>query len=368
MTVESALEDTSINSGVEPAVISEPSSIPADDQAMNDVWDRLVTNNGAERENGRFVSPDPEKRAAAEASANEPPAQVGEGGEPADASTVSTDVPLPPNWHGKDDLWAKIPADVRAEVAAFQNEQHAKLSDLGRKVAAFEPLNGVGSEISGYLQQAAQRAGAAYDGPRTAAEGVSYLFNIQRMMDADPVSTIMQIADTYGTREQLAAALGVNAAPAADTNSALLAKIDRLEAAIRQGTDPSQIEQVVDRREEQRRHDEEVSRLTTSKPLYSKIPEARMVFFINEAWDKLGPTATKAAVFDHAYTAAVEADPALRAQSMAAKTAANDTVAKAEAAKRGTAVNIRSTAPSKPARQSEDSALEEVWAKHHPQG
>lgn len=341
---------------------------PADDNAaMEAVWDRLVVSNGAERENGKFVSPDPDKRAAAEAAAQKP-LEGGEGGEQqVDPSTVSTDVPLPANWTGKDALWAKLPPEAKAEIAELQRDQHAKFSDMGRKVAAFEPLHGVGKELNEYLGRIAAVQGDAYTGPRTPAEGISYLFNIQKQMDADAPGTLMQIMDTYGVRDKIAALLGVQpgAASAADTNTALLAKIDRLEAAIRQGTDPSKIEQVVDRREQQRQHDEEVSRLTSSKPLYKDIAPTRMVFFINEAWEKLGPTATKAAVFDHAYNAAVEADPALRAKSGAAVDAAKDAAVKAEAAKRGTSVNVRSTGTGKPRALSDDDAMEEVWAKHH---
>src|SRR5690606_13025102 len=97
----------------------------------------------------------------------------------------------------------------------------------------------------------------------------------------------------------------------------------------------------------------------------SKIDDETMVFFINRAWKTLGADATMEKVFDHAYNAAVEADPALRALSKAATTAADDKAAKAEAAKRATGVNVKSTSAGKPRQPSDDEAMEQVWSKHH---
>lgn len=382
MTVDLASTDTSQT--IEPAIIANADagqSAPlSEDATMEAVWDRLVVSNGAERENGRFVSPDPEKRAAAEA-AKQAPLEGGEGGEPpVDTSTVSTEVPLPANWQGKDALWAKLPSDVKAEIAPILTEQHAKLSDMGRKVSAYEPLHNVGQQLADYMQSIAQRheerarasgeAFTPYDGPKTPAEGIAYLFNIQQMMDQDARGTLLDIIDTYGVRDQIAAALGVKAEPGQQPDpstreNALLEKINRLETAIRQSSDPSRIEQIIDQKTAKARHDEEVSRLASSKPLYAEIDQDDMVFFINKAWKTLGQDAAKEAVFDHAYNAAVEASPTLRAKSQAASQVAKDTAAKAEGAKRGNAVNVTSTAQGKPRVQSEDDAMEEVWRRHN---
>lgn len=331
----------------------------SEDAQMDAVWNKLVRDNGSEREGGRFVSSDPDKQAAADTGT---PLEGGEGEEQADTSTVAADVPLPANWNGLDEAWGKIPAEARAVIAEHQQQQHAKLSDFGRRVAAYEPLQQAAAEFSEYFNGNLKGS----DGqPIHPADGVRYLANIQRMMDQDAPRTILSIIDTYGAREAIAAALGVQPGDApADTNSALLAKIDRLERTIQNANDPSKIEQVVERREAQRQHEDEVIRLTSAKPLFSEIPEQRMVFFINEAWQTLGQDATKAAVLDHAYNAAVEASPTLRAKSQAATTAAADASTKAEAAKRGASVNLRSTGTGKPRVVSEDEAMEEVWRKH----
>ena len=349
-----AVADTSVDNAA-PAV--------TEDEQLESVWAKLHPQERVDRgEGGKFVSSDPAKR---EAQATEAPLEGGGGEAPADTSTVAADTPLPANWNGLDEVWAKIPQDARAAIAEHQQQQHAKLSDMGRKVSQFEPLQQAASEFAEYFNGNLKDA----DGkPIHPADGIRYLANIQRMMDKDPESTILSIIDTYGVRDKLAARLGVKVdgqAPVPDTTAALLAKIDRLEQTLKGVNDPSKIEQVVERREAQRKHEEEVIRLTSAKPLFSEIPEARMVFFINEAWEKLGEGATKAAVLDHAYNAAIEADPALRAKSQAATKAAEDAAAKAEAAKRGSSVNLKSTGTGTPRAVSDDEAMEEVWRKYN---
>ena len=358
MTVENLATDTSTQ--VDPAVVANGAdAMPSDDSAvMNEVWDRLHPQERVDRsEDGKFASKD---------QGTETPLEGGEGGEPA-ASTVA-DVPLPANWVGKEALWAKLPADTKAEIAEHQKDQHARLSDMGRKVAAYEPLNNVGADIAAYLQSAAEKQGEAYSGPRTAAEGISYLFNIQRSMDRDPVNTVLSIIDTYGAREKIAAALGVKAGDApGDGTQALLAEIGSLKSQLASLNDPSRIEQVLDRRESKRQHEEEVSRLAGAKPLYAEIPEDDMVFYINKAWKQLGQDATKQQVFDHAYNAAIEASPTLRAKAQAASDAAKDAAAKAEGAKRGASVNVKSAATDKARKLSDEELMEDVWRKHNPE-
>lgn len=362
MTVEAAADTTSalpVDTGTTMPPVD--TSAPSEDEVMQQVWDRLHPQDRVERgDGGKFTARD-------QADGAEPPLEGGEEGNAAGASTVPSDVPLPANWVGKDALWAKLPADVKQEIADHQKDQHAKLSDMGRKVAAFEPLSAVGADVQAYLQAAAEKAGADYQGPKSAAEGISYLFNIQRMMDRDPVNTMLSIIDTYGAREKIAAALGAATGEGkpGDVNQALLDKIGRLEAQLSALNDPSRIEQVLDRRESKRQHEDEVSRLAQSKPLYAEIPDEDMVFFIQKAWKALGQDATKQAVFDHAYAAAIEASPTLRAKAQAADMAAKDASQKAGAAKRGASVNVKSSGPSATRKRSDDELMQEVWDKHH---
>lgn len=353
-----------------PAVITPDAPVTSfdSDAEMDKVWNRLQVNNGADRaEDGKFQSPDQEKRAAAEA-ANQAPLEGGEGEEQPVAAAV-TDVPLPANWKGKDELWAKLAPDVRAEIAEHQKEQHAQLSDYGRLRSVYGPIEAVVQEFGDYFKDGRLKMG---DGsPLTPAAGMAYLFNIQRQMDTDPVNTALNIIDTYGIRDQLAAALGAKAPngtanpdPAARENL-LLQKIDRLEARLAQAADPSRVEQVVEEKISRTRFDEEVSRMAKAKPLYDRIDPDDMVFQINKAWKKLGNDAPVASVFDHAYNAAIEADPALRALAKAANAAAEDTAAKAVAAKKASSVNVKSSSAGKPRALTDDEALEQKWAELH---
>jgi len=337
------------------APVTDDVALSEDDQ-LESAWSKFHPHDRVERgDDGKFVSPNAD---------TETPPEGGEGEAAVDASTVPADVPLPANWRGLEDTWGKLPAELRDPIAQHEAKLHKTLSEQGSALGMLKPLSEAASEFAEYFNGNLKGA----DGqPINPADGIRYLANMQRMMDRDAPATIMQIIDTYGAREKIAAALGVKVdgtAPAADTNTALLAKIDRLEQTLKGVNDPSKIEEIVERREQQRQHEEEVRRLTSAKPLYSKIPEHRMVFFINEAWNTLGQDATKQAVLDHAYNAAIEADPALRAQSQAAKKAAEDTAAKAEAAKRGASVNVKSTASGSSRTVSEDDAMEEVWRRH----
>lgn len=369
MTEAAAVEAQTEAVMVEAQVGNEPAAFDAD-AAMDKVWDRLQVNNGADRaDNGKFTSPNQDKtedQAAASEENTEKPLEGGEEeGAEADHAAVAADVPLPANWVGKDELWGKLTPEVRAEIAEHQREQHAKLSDYGRKVASYQPLSEAAEEFAEYFNGNLKGA----DGqPINPADGIRYLANIQRQMDRDPVSTALSIIDTYGVREKIAAQLGVKAEDGQqpDTSArenALLQKIDRLEAAIRETSDPSRIEQVIEKKQNEAKHRDEVSRLMDpkSKPLIEKIPEKRLVYFINEAWETLGADATKDKVFDHAYNAAVEADPALRALSKAATSAAEDKAAKAEAAKRANGVNLKSSSAGKARTLTEDEQLEAKW-------
>lgn len=366
MTVEALATDTG-QPATESAVVinADPNPVGTDaplseDDQLESTWAKLHPQERVDRaENGKFVSQNGDTQT---------PLEGGEGEEQtADPATVTADVPLPANWRGLEDAWGKLPAELRGPIAEHEGKLHRTLSEQGSQLGMLKPLSEAASEFAEYFNGNLKDANGQ---PIHPADGIRYLANIQRQMDSDPVSTLLSIVETYGVRDQLAAALGVKAEPGAqpDPSNLLLAKIDRLERALQGVNDPSKIEEVVERREAIRSHQEEVGRLEKSKPHYDKIPQHRMVFFINEAWQALGDDATKQAVFDHAYNAAVEADPALRALSQAAKSAADDNAAKAEAAKRGNAVNVKTTATGKPRPQSEDEGMEEVWRKHHPQG
>lgn len=340
-----------------------PVSTPVDaDADLGAIWDRVERDNGAARENGKFVSPN----AAATPEITEP-LEGGEGEAAAVAETSTpeaVEVPLPSSWRGKEELWGKIPTDLKEPLRAHQEELHKTLSQQGQALSAYKPIGDV-----------IQKYGDYFDG-RTAAykpaEAVDYLFNLQRQMDANPINTLLEIADTYELRPKLVEMFGGQAGSGqqTDNNSVLLAEINQLKTIIRGMGDPSKIDERISSRLSEERQskevEDEISRVATkdAMPLYSEIPEADLVHFINRSWAKLGETASREAVLKSAYDMAINADPDLRAKAAAAKAAVAGDPERVAAAKRANSTNIRSTSTGKGRELTDDELLGQVFDKN----
>lgn len=345
------------------AVIDQSSAAPtetpvSDDSSLAAVWDRLERDNGAARdESGKFASTTP----VDEAAETPDPLEGGEG-EAATVAETSTpavvEVPLPSNWRGLEETWAKIPADLREGIKAHEDKLHQTLSQQGQALSAYKPIGDV-----------IQRYGDYFNGERGSykpAEAIDYLFGLQRSMDENPMETLLQIADTYELRPKLAEMLGGQGA--GQSESVLLAKISQLENTIRGMSDPSKIDQRI---AEKLREDREfsavesvISRTSKDMPLYDQIPETDLVHFINRSWQKLGSAASQEAVLKSAYDMAINADPDLRAKAAALKTAAVQDPAKVAAAKRANETNIRSTSTGKGRELTDDELLAQVYDKN----
>jgi len=328
------------------------------EDAMNAAWDALHAddpedNSGQERgEDGKFKSKEGVETETAELEG----AAEGEEGKEGNSAVTETDIPLPSNLYGLDDVWQGLTPEARQKFAERSNELNSRMSDMGRQVSQAKPLLEVADKFSTYFNSNLKHPDGS---PVTPASAVEYLFGIQAAMDKDAPATLMSIIDTYGARDKIAAMLGVQAAPVDQTNRELLAKIDRLEAFISKANDPSNIEEVITNRELR----SEGQRLKDSEPLVKEIPAKRWDFFVNEGVENLGPNATVKAVFDYAVKAAIEADPALRAKTQAAQKAATGDKQKAEAAKRATGVNVTSTSSGKARTMSDDEAMSAKWAE-----
>lgn len=338
------------------AVINEQ-VVNNDEGELGAVWDRFERDNGAERENGRFVSPDPEKRVPLEGGAEE-----------GQADTSSTpdvvSVPLPANWQGKEEAWSKVPADLKPVLAEIDGGLHRTLSDQGRQISAFKPVLDVIERNKNLFDGSVKdENGRAI----TPAAGIEYLFNVQKAMDINPVETILTIADRYGARDKLAAALGQKPAEGQQGTQELRSVIAGLEQRIAALTNPAAIDERINRKLTEKAADEaaeaEIGRLAKDKPLYSEISEEDMVDSIHKARRKLGDAASKEAVFNLAYDMAVHADPDLRAKAAAAKPAAVADPKKVEAAKRANGVNVTSTSSGKGRALTEDEELAEAYDK-----
>lgn len=357
------------------AVNNNAATALADDAALEAIWNKHERDNGAEREEGKFSSPNPEKKADAKAEAGKVSPEGGGGEEQAGGGLTpdAGSVPLPANWQGikggvaenVKQAWEKAPAELRKFVAEREQELQGRLSDHGRQVSVYKPIQEILDRNGGYFDPNTGKKMA--DGKVvTPAQAIEYLFNVQQSMDKAPVETIMSIIDGYGIRDKIAGVFGQTVQQGESELRQEIAGLKQMLASVHNSANiDDRINQRLQERDATTAANEELSRLSADKPLYSEIPEKRMVTFINDAWDRLGATASKEAVFNLAYDMAVNADPDLRAKAAAAKPAAPKDTGKVDAAKRANSVNIPSTASGKARVLSEDEELAAVYDRNH---
>ncbi|AZO23866.1 hypothetical protein EJ070_26410 [Mesorhizobium sp. M1E.F.Ca.ET.045.02.1.1] len=346
-----------------------------DDAALEAIWNKNERDNGAARDEGKFSSPTADKKPAAQADAGKQSPEGGGGEEQAGESLTpgAEQVPLPANWQGikggvADNVkqaWQKAPAELRSFVSAREQELQQRLSDQGRQASAYKPIQDILDRNGKYFDPGTGKKGA--DGKViTPAQAIEYLFNVQQSMDQAPVETVMNIVDRYGIRDKIAAVFGQTVQQGENELRQEIAGLKQMLASVHNSANiDDRINQRFQERDATTAANEELSRLSADKPLYSEIPEKRMVSFINDAWDRLGATASKEAVFNLAYDMAVNADPDLRAKAAAAKTAAPKDAGKVDAAKRANSVNIPSTASGKARVLTEDEELAAVYDRNH---
>lgn len=352
--VEALEQTTTTIPPVTPEATTEPTNPDAE---LDSIWDRAYVTNGADRgEGGKFVSPNGEPETTEPEKVTETPSLEGETGEEPSGSTPA--VPLPANrlLSNLDAEWATLSPELQQKLTERSNELHAKLSEQGSLVSKLKPLNDAATEFAEYFNGNLKGA----DGqPISPADGIRYLANIQRAMDKDPLNTLLSIADTYNLKEKLAETFGGQVQQVPQDQKILLDKIAGLEQRLAGLSSPATIERVLNEREVL----SEVSRFAESKPHYAAV-EADLPFFIGKAKTQLGPEAKHTAILDRAYELAVQADPALRAQTEAATSAASKDAAKAEAAKRANGVNVTSTSSGKAKAPSLDDELSAIWDKN----
>jgi cell division protein FtsB len=345
-----------------------------EDTDLGAIWDQANADEGdtgaARDESGRFAAKDGGDPAAAdEGDGGDPnlkdPPQEGEGQGEDDENGSSTltgsAVPLPANWNGMDEAWKKIPADVQATIAAREQEIHARMSDQGRQISTFKPVHDVFEQNKDLLEGRQTPDGR----PVTPAFAAAFLLEAQRRIDANPIGSLIEMAERFGLRDHLRAALNgqlqyqaMQPPAAAGQNSLTAADVAKI------------VQDTVQQDQSAKAANEEVARLSEGKPFISEIPEEDMVHFIHRARAKLGNTASNEAVFNTAYDMAVHADPTLRAKAAAAAAPANGAAAAQEqkrkdAAKRANSVNVTSTSSGKGRQLTEDELLAAAFDDAH---
>lgn len=365
MNVENANVAAALGGGNEPL----PDTVVNDDTDLGAIWDEANTNEGAARdESGRFTSTSTDTTQQSgdgtEPDPNEPPQEgegTGEAGEDGSSTLTASTVPLPANWNGMDEDWKKIPGDVQTKIAAREQEIHARMSDQGRQISTLKPVYDVFEQNKDMLEGRTTPDGR----PVTPAFAAAFLLEAQRRIDENPIGSLIEMAERFGLRDHLRAALNGQLQYQPSTAPA---------AAQAQSLSAADVAKIVKDTitEDQSAHaaNEEVARLSKDKPFYSEIPEDDMIHFIHRARAKLGNAASNEAVFNSAYDMAVHADPALRAKAAAATTNVNGNAAaqeqkRKEAAKRASSVNVTSTSSGKGRELTEDELLAAAFEDAH---
>lgn len=332
----------------------------SDDDALGAAFDRIARDNGAARENGRFASTNGDVKP--EAQAGEPlEGGEGEDTEAVEPSTPAAGVPLPSNWRGLEEIWSKLPEDLRGPIKAHEDKLHQTLSQQGQALSAYKPI---GDVIQNY--------GEYFGGERgnyKPHEAIDYLFSLQRGMDDKPVETLLQIADTYNIRGELQRMFGGSGGEQSQggNEAQLLSRINQLENHIRSLDDPSKIDQRISNKLNEERTisaaEQVFSRVSKDMPLLNEVAPEDMTFFINRAWAKLGSAASHEDVLRAAGEMAINADPDLRTRAAAVKTAAASDPERVAAAKRANATNLRSTSTGRSRDLSPEEELGAVYDK-----
>ncbi len=347
-----SVEANPVTETASPVTIEAPVQQQSEDDMLASVWDKVERDNNASRdESGKFTS-DTQK-----------PLEGGEGevtetvAEPSTPETV--DVPLPSSWRGKEDLWAKVPAELRGELRTHQEELHKTLSQQGQALSAYKPVGDVISKYKDYF--------GGERGNYKPHEAIDYMFNLQKQMDDRPLDTLLEIADRYELRPKLAEAFGGQAVQTAPETTTLLREIGELKNTIRQMADPTRVDERITQKLHEDRQASEIetvmSRVFKETPLSDQVPEQALASFINMSWDKLGNTASHESVLKYALDMAINADPDLRSKAAALKSAAANDSKRVADAKRANETNIRSTSTGGGQKLTEDQELAAAWDK-----
>lgn len=355
MTEAAVTSNESTITPVEP--VSSPSlETPSYEAALSDAYDRAMS--GEDRndapvnveatagrdEKGRFA-----KQTPAEASPQEGEASGDE------AALVSerkvSPAGLPPNWRmDMADVWEAVPEQQREKLGKWSQELHAKMSDMGRKVADVQAI--YDDMTASYPER--------FSGPDAMApvDAVKFLYQVQKDMDARPVETILEIASRYNAIPDIARALGMGGDQNAQVQT-LQNTIQQLEARIADMVSPQAITNHITRAMTEREVVSSVEKFMAEKPFFSEV-ESVLPKFIEIAREN-EPEADPLHLLATAYDMAVNAFPAVREKAQAASKAAVQPDLRAAAAKKAASINVRSTANSKAKPRSQEEALGDTY-------
>lgn len=323
----------------------------SEDDALGAVFDRLVTNNGAERgADGRFTGRDTGGEGDGASSGGEEGA-----GADLDAAAGVEVPPAPANWNGLDDAWKALPAEHRERVKSHFEDLHRRMSDQGRQLASVKP-------IADRMAQAAQAIPLFKNmSPEQISERALELAAVSVNLKRDPVGTLLEVAQSVGALPALAAKLtGQQMPEGAQEVSSLKQEIADLKRQLQTVSDPAQIETTVSRVYEGRAAQEAVNQFASdpANSFFADV-EPHLPTFIPLAREAK-PGASIRDVLQSAYDMAIHAIPEVRAKVEAAAkkaAAAQPDLQRTEAAKKAASINVKSSSTGKERQLTEFEAL-----------
>ncbi len=336
MTVEDneLLPDTTIDT----PVVDAPEVVKDD---IGDAYDRAMAQENRDPANGRFVA----KNLPAEAAT--PPA-AGEGAVVADASSTVAAVSAAPAHlpQAIKQHWDKYGPEAQAAIATHQAEMDRKFGEIGKQYGAVKPI---ADKIMGAAQQFPEFKGFT---PDQIADGALALAAVQARLEsgseAARVSTIMEVAKSYGVLPALAQAFGQQGGDN-QLVTGLQQQIANLEAQISKAGNPENIREQITAITTERETETAVRAFATKDGVkeYWADVEARIPDFIRVIQsDQANSGKSSQEILEAAYDMAINALPAVREKVRAAE-AAKATAAAADPARtaqqrKAASINVRS--------------------------
>lgn len=322
---------------------------------MGAVFDRLVTNNGADRAaNGQFASPNGSAQAAA--------ASPGDGGvSPGeDGAGVPSDPPVPSGTPAPAHLpgaikshWDKFPEEARAAIAAHQSEMDRKFGEIGKQFGAVKPI---ADKLTEAVTKFDDFRGMT---PDQLAQGALELAAVQARLNKDPVNTLIEVAKHYNVLPHLAQAFQGQGGDQ-QLVTGLQQKIANLEAQLSKVSNPDTIRETVSKTLQERETETLVQKFAAEdgKDYWADV-EADMPLYIKHVLEK-GLAEGPMAVLQKAYDMAINANPDVRAKVRAAEakaTAATPDPKKAAAVRNAVSINVKSSNSGKERSMTEQEAM-----------
>jgi len=236
-----------------------------------------------------------------------------------------------------------------------------KFGEIGKQYGAVKPI---ADKIMGAASQFPEFKGFT---PDQIAEGAVQLAAIQARLESGSedarVSTIMEVAKTYGVLPALAKAFGQQG----DGNqlvTGLQQKIATLESRLSQVGNPDSIRETVSMTLKERETETLVTDFAGKAEFWADV-EAAMPTFIKAVMDK-GEGKTPQEIIADAYDMAINALPDVRAKvraSEAKATAAGPDPKRTEAARKAASINVPSTSSGKERVMTEDELLSAAYER-----